>query len=408
MCGASSMQVLGTLNPLEQSNFFDPNHLILHTGDEDMVPYVYCPRFCGISVQFVLFDRPSPYHMEFMSYKPISLVLADESSDNSFTSFNLEGESSFEDTRAEERKSLLKEKLKYHTVRRHWLSQKEKLLPSILAQINCSSEVAQLIDRNTFVLRPRPKRSLSVGEQVAESAVTITNLFVDNFWNFTIIWLWPILIRLFVMALICHRVVAECVLQVLEWRPRLDSAALKDISATAQQVDIRLQQFSYWPIQYLTLRKRREDWLSITDKHSDYIRFYNSLWLVANDVIIGIAVGSYIIDNAEWVALQINNALNDWTIGGLMNMIYWLRDWPAGLKLNNELAVFLGDLVLFMVKYWRSKSAFCKYIAAPSKFIQPGSSALRTSFLPLSTLSALQALLVPQCPSPCFQICYHC
>ena len=74
----------------------------------------------------------------------------------------------------------------------------------------------------------------------------------------------------------------------------------------AQQFDIRLQQFCYWPIQYTTLRKRRNDWESVTTSHPDYIRFYNSLWLVANDVIIGIALGSYIIENANHVAYIID------------------------------------------------------------------------------------------------------
>lgn len=74
----------------------------------------------------------------------------------------------------------------------------------------------------------------------------------------------------------------------------------------AQQFDIRLQQFCYWPIQYVTLRQRKADWESVTTSHPDYIRFYNSLWLVANDVIIGIALGSYIIENAGGVAHQID------------------------------------------------------------------------------------------------------
>ena len=154
------------------------------------------------------------------------------------------------------------------------------------------------------------------------------------------------------MGLICHRAVAEAILQVLDWRLRPEAAALRDISATAQQVDIRLQQFCYWPIQYTTLRKRRDDWSSVTDRHPDYIRFYNSLWLVANDVIIGIALGSYILDHADWVAECINHVLADWTVHGLQRMIVWLTDWPAGLKLNNELASFLGDLFLWVIEYW--------------------------------------------------------
>jgi len=104
--------------------------------------------------------------------------------------------------------------------------------------------------------------------------------------------------------------------------------------------------------QYVTLRKQKYDWQSVTDSHLDYIRFYNSLWLVLNDVIIGFALGSYIIDNSAWAAECINKTLNLYTITALNNIIVWLKDWPAGLKLNNELATFLGDLFLWVIDHW--------------------------------------------------------
>lgn len=106
--------------------------------------------------------------------------------------------------------------------------------------------------------------------------------------------------------------------------------------------------------QYVTLRKRKDDWESVTTSHPDYIRFYNSLWLVANDVIIGIALGSYIIDNSAWVAEFISEILSLYSIASLHSTIVWLMDWPAGLKLNNELAAFLGDLFLWVIDHWSS------------------------------------------------------
>ena len=289
-----------------------------------------------------------------MSLDPISLILGDKASVEGSLYSLLEGER-MEAENARIQKQLLIEKLRLHTVIKRSPSQKELILPVVLSQINCSLEMAQLLEQNRSLLGPRPKRSLSVGERVVESASTLWDFAIDGLWHMLTVWVYPLLIRAFVIGLICHRMVAEIVLRILEWRPRPDSMALKDVSATAQQVDIRLQQFCYWPIQYLTLRKRRTDWESITDKHPDYIRFYNSLWLVANDVIIGIALGSYIIDNAGWVAWQINNVLSGWTVVGLRNMISWLTDWPAGLKLNNELARFLGDLFLWVIDYWAGK-----------------------------------------------------
>ena len=347
------MHVLGTLNHPNPPTSFDPGHLLLFTLPGYTMPKVYCPPTRGTNVQIILFDRPSPHRMQYMSLRPISLVLGDKSlitptPDSGHEIIDLS------ENKESSAKAHLVEKLELHTVIYQSPSLKEKLLPTILAQINCSSELADLISKNVYVLKVREKRNLSVGAKVVVSAATLRDYVFDLAWQISVIWIWPVITRAFIVALICHRLAAEAILFLLGWRPRVNSAALTDVSATAQQVDIRLQQFCYWPIQYLTLRKRKEDWESMTDRHPDYIRFYNSLWLVANDVIIGIALGSYIIENAAWVAWQINTILNGWTIEGLMDMISWLMDWPAGLKLNNELAVFLGRLVLFMIDYWRS------------------------------------------------------
>lgn len=216
--------------------------------------------------------------------------------------------------------------------------------------------------------------------------------------------------RVFIIGLVFHRTIAEVVLQILEWRARPDAAALKDISATAQQVDIRLQQFCYWPIQYVKLRQRKDDWESVTTSHPDYIRFYNSLWLVANDVIIGIALGSYIIDNANWVAFQINSVLTGWTVEGLQRTISWLMDWPAGLKLNNELAAFLGDLFLWVIENWAGMHfllldllfSFANFGAACIANLQPylphviyvvGCSSFAGASMPIALFSDLVSIL---------------
>lgn len=347
LCGNSAILVLGTVNSVAPEKSFDPRHLLAYTDSSTPFPRVFCPKESRTSLQIIIFDRPSPTRMQYLSLSPICLALGVP---------NADGIDNAED---EARKTKLMKKLKLHTVVKHSASLKELSLPTILNQINCSFELAEVIKRNVRLRGTRKKRSLSVGEMVVESATTLWDYIVAAGWHLLTAWVYPVLTRACVVMLVGHRVIAEVVLRILEWRPHPESAALKDISATAQQVDIRLQQFCYWPIQYLTLRKRKGDWESITDKHPDYIRFYNSLWLVANDVIIGIALGSYIIDNAGYVAYQINNILSGWTVEGLRDMISWLMDWPAGLKLNNELAVFLGDLFLWVIDYWRGNGYFC-------------------------------------------------
>lgn len=298
-----------------------------------------------------MFQRPHPTRMEYMSLDPISLALGDKGSLTEDGGLSDNPGSKDEGQRAHSR--LVIEKLKLHTVVKHMPSQKEQALPLIINQVNCAYEMSQLMHKNSHLIGVRVKRSMSVSERVVESATTLWGLIVvciaHVFWQ----WIWPVVTRVFVIGLVGHRSVAEVVLQILEWRARPDAAAIKDISATAQQVDIRLQQFCYWPIQYVKLRGRKDNWESVTNSHPDYIRFYNSLWLVANDVIIGIALGSYIIDNANWVASQISTVLTGWTVEGLQRTISWLMDdWPAGLKLNKELAAFLGDLFLWVIENW--------------------------------------------------------
>jgi phosphatidylinositol glycan class Q protein len=69
---------------------------------------------------------------------------------------------------------------------------------------------------------------------------------------------------------------------------------------------------------------------------------------------MGIALGSFIIENSAFVAVQVDTVFSTWSIEGLRRMISWLTGWPppGGLKLNTELAAFLGDLFLWVIEYW--------------------------------------------------------
>ncbi|KAJ5574045.1 N-acetylglucosaminyl transferase component [Penicillium hispanicum] len=392
LCGRSQMHVLGSTNPHVPPASFNPSHLYVttHPPSKSQVPRIYCPPEANLSVQVIMFHRPHPTRMEYMSLDPISLALGDKVTSEQWGPLSTKVESMEEREKAHAQ--VLVEKLKLHTVVKHIPSQKEQALPLIVNQMNCAYEMGSLMHKNSHLIGVRAKRSMSVGERVVESATTLWGLFVlciaHVFWQ----WIWPVATRIFVIGLVGHRSVAEVVLQVLEWRARPDAAAIKDISATAQQVDIRLQQFCYWPIQYVKLRQRKDNWESVTTSHPDYIRFYNSLWLVANDVIIGIALGSYIIDNANWVASQINTVLTGWTVEGLQRTISWLMDWPAGLKLNNELAAFLGDLFLWVIENWAACIANLQpYL--PHVIYIVGCSSFAGASMPIALFSDLLSIL---------------
>ncbi|RYN32884.1 N-acetylglucosaminyl-phosphatidylinositol biosynthetic protein [Alternaria arborescens] len=390
-CGHSSVRALGSVNPKRPADQSGADLLTVHTDPSLRFPRLHHPDDALITMQVIVYDRPHPTRMQYLSLKPITLALGDKTK-------VAEWDVAFEELeRAEERerkrKAHLVEKLKLHRVIAHPRTQKELALPMIIEQVNCSYELNALLQKNIGMIGRRMKRALSVSERVVESA--------NNLWDYIWlvlhyafrVWIWPIAAQLFIFGLITHRIMGEAVLQVLHWRPgSSDSPALKDISATAQQIDIRLQQSCYWPIQYLTLRRRKIDWESITNSHPEYIRFYNSLWLVANDVIMGIAVGTFIIENASFVAAQVDTIFSTWSVDGLRRMISWLMGWPGGLKLNTELAAFLGDLFLWVIDYW----AGCISLLRPNlpALVQIiGFSAFAGATMPISIFSDLVSLL---------------
>ncbi|GKT82578.1 N-acetylglucosaminyl transferase component [Colletotrichum tofieldiae] len=338
------MHVLGLTNPSD-AVVLDPSLFVATTPAGVKAPRITCAK--ALSIQIILYDRPRPSRMQYISLNPISLALGNKEAPGLPPTEHM-AEEEKQELKAKEQKRKLVEKLKLHTITKRNPSPKEKALPKIVNQINWSWELEQLLQKNISRIGTRPKRTLSVSERVVENVTTVRN-FV---WDLLILYVLPLIQWGFVYMLMGHRAVAEFLLQILEFRLKDNYLALKDISATAQQVEIRLQQFCYWPMQYTTLRQRKNDWESVTTSHPDYIRFYNSLWLVANDVIIGIALGSYIIDNAEWAASAISELLRVYTVEALQRSISWLMGWPAGLKLNEELALFLGDLFLWVIDYW--------------------------------------------------------
>ena len=366
LCDQPNMLVLGTLNHPSPSEMFDPTRICAFTLAGSMRPYIYCPPDAELAVQIVLFDPPNPTQMQYMSLEPMSLALGKSYWPAQETNY-MPDDVDVDEERERRRTAELVAKLRFHTVVRHHPTRKELALSVILRQINCAQEVADLLQKNTPLVGPRRKRSLSVSERVVESAQSLYAFAAWSLWTLFMAYVYPFLLYIFKVAVIGHRIAAEGLLQILEWplpikkiqlpesrRPMNGRLALKDISACCQQVHLRLQQFSYYPTQYSLLRSRKATWSSFPTTNSDYIRFYNSLWLVANDVIIGIALGSFISDNAQATSQLIGGVLDEYTIEGLKRMIRWLMSYPGGLKLNTELAAFLGDLFLWVIEYWSS------------------------------------------------------
>jgi hypothetical protein len=217
------------------------------TGPSLKTPQISCAR--ASTIQIILFERPLPNRMQYISLNPISLALEDKAEMATHAPGSVDAEEEREEMKNRQRTKNLVEKLKLHTVVKKPPSQKEDALPRIVNQINCSWELHRLLQKNISLVGRRSRRSLSVSERVVESATTMRDFVVMAIWQLITVYIYPVLRRGFVVGLLCHRVVAEALLRVLEWRAKPDYAALKDISATAQQVEIRLQQFCYIPMQ---------------------------------------------------------------------------------------------------------------------------------------------------------------
>ncbi|KAG6035972.1 hypothetical protein E4U41_005858 [Claviceps citrina] len=352
LCGHSSMHVLGVSNAAN-AEIVDPSWVCATINQSSRPPIITCSK--ASSIQLILYDRPQPKRMQYISLAPIALALGDQGS--LIDDGKADGPDDVieqQEGAAKEARQKLVEKLKQHTIVNRVPSARDMALRKIINQVNWSWELEQTLQKSVGRLGTRPKRSLSVSEQVMESASTMRNYFIGQLWAVFYVYLFPTIQRLFLLLLMGIRMVAEMLLVLLEFRIKPGYAALKDISATAQQIEIRLQQFCYWPMQNSTLRQRKLNWASVTTSHPEYIRFYNSLWLVANDVIIGMALGSYVVEHADWVATQIGDLLRIYTVEALETSIKWLMGWPAGLKLNSELADFLGNLFLWVIDYWSS------------------------------------------------------
>ncbi|KAI7881312.1 Gpi1-domain-containing protein [Lichtheimia hyalospora FSU 10163] len=97
---------------------------------------------------------------------------------------------------------------------------------------------------------------------------------------------------------------------------------------------------------------RKRNWANTAETRAYYISFYNSMWLVANDIIIGLAIGSFLTTNRYIMSYLLHKLLHQYTVESLQSMMLWFLESPAGLKLNHELGNFLSELFLWLIRLW--------------------------------------------------------
>ena len=224
LCGLPSLQVLGMLN---STSTFEPSHINASTISGGRTPQISCQ--IAKTIQIIMFQRPQPNRMQYISLIPIALAIEDKAE---LMLDGMEAEDEKAEAKKREKQAHLVEKLKLHTVTKHRPTAKELALPKIVHQINFSSELQKLLQKNISLVGSRRRRTLSVSERVIETASTVKDNVLAAVWYALITYLYPLIRAGFVLMLMGHRSVAEVFLRVLEYRVKPDYAALKDISAT--------------------------------------------------------------------------------------------------------------------------------------------------------------------------------
>ena len=196
-CGNLKLEVLGTLNGKQQGVEFDPSHLYATTVRKGRSPTIWCPDDIGITLQVLIFERPDPNRMQYLSLSPIPLTLGE-------TRPEMDSDPHLVDdtvNRRRQNEQMLLEKLRLHTVVRYPRTKQELALPTIISQINCSHELDRLMQKNIGLVGVRTRRALSVGERVVESAANARDTLLRQaarvFWTL----IWPVVAQFFLFLL---------------------------------------------------------------------------------------------------------------------------------------------------------------------------------------------------------------
>ncbi|KAK3828960.1 MAG: N-acetylglucosaminyl transferase component-domain-containing protein [Benniella sp.] len=306
-------------------------------------------RYSNISSEIIFYKQPDPRSFQFLSLDPLVLDISKINASGALF------DASLSPMAAQKRIKLTM----IHS--RPFMSSSARAVTDdmnvTLRQMNASYEVEQAVHAKAKTLLRRRARSRSVSEAVRESAV---DLSIKVRSKLTMMALWPIaqpfMVWPFMVILSLLRALLEICLWILNLKfPAwvFNGIAIKDMTTTGQQIDLRLQQACFWPWQYFMARK--EAWTNMSITRAQYISFYNSMWLVANDIIIGVALGSFLISNREYMGEVLERYVKDYTIDTISGVLEWLThktEYPAGLKLNPELNPFLGQLFKWLMEIW--------------------------------------------------------
>ncbi|KAA1078375.1 phosphatidylinositol N-acetylglucosaminyltransferase subunit gpi1 [Puccinia graminis f. sp. tritici] len=122
------------------------------------------------------------------------------------------------------------------------------------------------------------------------------------------------------------------------------------LSTFLQQFNVRLVEISSWPSRYRKIT--REEDADLSGRRAEYVMLFNTLWLIANDIIFGRTSGQILMENSDLLAAWLEYHLQTYTVMLVKKALHWTNSYPVGLKLNDQLGQAFCLCSNMAVDFW--------------------------------------------------------
>lgn len=266
------------------------------------------------NVKLITYETPKLPNMQFYSHTPIYSKLFDEKRK---TGINLDGNL-----------KILIDNVKYGSGKQCYEINK------VIHSLNISDYHLKLFNsKYNDLISIKPKDSLKENF-VLKPFFKLLNLYVIPY--------------IFIILQVLFK---EILLNILK-----PFYSLRYYSVLFLQLDLRIKQFTYFPMQYLSIGERSTlNTFSKNEKlyasYMDYIRYYNTLWLIVNDYSFSLTVSALLRIHKHSIINFLMTFLNQIFIKKVFYLTNALSQNPFGIKLNDELTKFLRDLFYWIIEF---------------------------------------------------------
>ncbi|KAI9632798.1 N-acetylglucosaminyl transferase component-domain-containing protein [Dioszegia hungarica] len=209
-------------------------------------------------------------------------------------------------------------------------SKSESEVEEMLRLINTMKAARRRIER---ALVPKTKSAPPSISRFASSTMPVINVLALAFVPITI--LSGLLVRLANQR------------QSVGWSPVSTLSA----SATLQQIALRSTQLLEAPRRFHNTLRAQE--VPIETRSKRYMRFWNTVWLILNDLILGYCAYQVLTHNDRFFAHHLPAFVERYLASDIISALTWLNDWPVGLKLNTPLSQFYCSTLTILLQSWK-------------------------------------------------------